>query len=211
MSNTQVGWKLWQRWVLACIIGGIVGFVTGLPIFIQYKTVLGTAIGWAVFGVFWGIAQHLVLLQHLSRTNGSWVLASVVGVLISLAIAEHLFSALGRNIGWVVVGAVGSIVQYLVLRQRFLWTNMWVPASGVAVAIGMAVGEVVHGAVATSVISALGGPAGGGSGLSAMVRSAENIVGGFVGLAVGGSVGLAIYGSITGGVLVWLLRHPRVK
>ncbi len=37
----------------------------------------------------------------------------------------------------------------------------------------------------------------------------ENLLG-IAGLAVGGTVGLAIYGAITGGVLAWLLQHPRV-
>lgn len=208
MSSTQVGWKFWQEWVLVCTVGGIMGFVAGGSIFVvQRGTVVGTAMGWTVIGVFWGIAQYLALLQHLSRNNGSWVLASVVGVLISLAIAEPIFTYLGRNLGWAVIGAVGSIVQYLVLRQHFLWANRWLLASGVGVAIGMAVGEALARVVEKTVI---GQPAGGDSGLSAMARVMEKIVGGLAGLAVGGAVGLAIYGIITGGVLVWLLRHPRV-
>lgn len=209
MSNTQVAWKLWQEWVLACIAGGIGGLLIGGPILVVlYRTSLGTVTGWTVAGIFWGIVQHdLVLRKYLSKTNGNWVLASVVGVLISSAIAEPTIAALERNIGWAGLGAVGAIFQYLVLRQHFLWANRWLLASGVGVAIGMAVGETLARVVEKTVI---GQPAGGDSGLSAMARAMDKIVGGIAGLAVGGTVGLAIYGTITGGVLVWLLRHPRV-
>ncbi len=60
-----------------------------------------------------------------------------------------------------------------------------------------------------AVIIATGVPASGDSGLSAMARLMENLVG-IAGLALGETVGLAIYGAITGGVLAWLLQHPRV-
>lgn len=43
----------------------------------------------------------------------------------------------------------------------------------------------------------------------AYARAMQIMVAGIPGLAVGGAMGLAIYGAITGGVLVWLLRHPR--
>jgi hypothetical protein len=51
-----------------------------------------------------------------------------------------------------------------------------------------------------ALIIATVGSASGDSGLSAMARLMENLVGKVAGLAVGGNVGLAIYGAITGGI-----------
>lgn len=158
------------------------------------------------FGELHNILFYTSICQGLTVVG--WI-ASIVGVLISLAIAEPILAALGRIIGWAVVGAVGSIVQYLVLRQHFLWANRWVLATALGVTIGMAFGEAVFEAVARALISAWGGPATGDSGLSAAARVMDKIVAGVAGLAVGGAMGLAIYGAITGGVLVWVLRHPR--
>lgn len=88
------------------------------------------------------------------------------GVLISLAIAEPILAALGRIIGWAVVGAVGSIMQYLVLRQHFLRANRWVLATALGVTISMAFGVAVFEAVVRAVIIAFGGLATGDSGRS---------------------------------------------
>ena len=140
------------------------------------------------------------------KIDSTWVLVSAAGIIASSIIAKFVLAVLDRNLGWAVIGAVAAIFQYFVLRQHFLQSSGWILANGLGVAaISVATGEVVFGVVAKAIKSPVTGS---GGGLSALAEATSVL---FYSSLVTGIVGLAIYGAITGGTLVWLLRHPRRK
>jgi hypothetical protein len=97
--------------------------------------------------------------------------------------------------------------QYFVLRPHFLRASSWILANGVGVAVSVATGEVVFRVVSKAIESPPTGDAG-DSRFSALAQATSVLL---CSSLVTGVVSLAIYGAITGGALVWLLRHPRRK
>ncbi len=181
-ERTQVGWGFWLWWVLA----SAVGYVAGFP---QNFLVAGVAVA-VLWGAVVGVSQWLVLRGKISRA-GWWVLASTVGWFVGLFVG----SVVGRAVGELVFGldlpmvvvrvgagaGVGVVVgasQWLVLRGKISQAGWWVLASTVGSAVGFAVADAV------------------GFDMGFIVHDP-------VGLVVGG----AVAGCITGGALVWLLRH----
>lgn len=200
MSNIAIAWKFWILWVLVCVGGRVGCFIVSLVILTCNPSSLVAIPSLCIVGVLWGILQYLILSNHTPKINGSWILLSAASIVSIPYIAVYILKVLDGNLAWAVSVAIGAIFPYLVLRQHFLRASSWILASGVSVAISMTIGEFLNGVVAKAII---GQPATGDSGLSAMAKVLEKIV--------GGAVGLAIYGAITGGTLVWLLRHPRRK
>ncbi len=206
MSNIAIGWKFWLLWVLVCIGGGFGCFILGLLIF-RNQNILGTFVGLSIVGILWATPQYLLLKNYTPKINGIWILVSAAGIIASSVIANFVLSVLDRNLGWAVIGAVAAIFQYFVLRQHFLRSSGWIIVSGVGVAMSVAIGKIIFGVVSKT-IESQSPPLGSGGGLSALAQAISLLI---YSSLVTGVVGLAIYGAITGGTLVWLLRHPRRK
>lgn len=218
MSKTPSEQKLWLKWITVCTVCGFLGFAASICLILTQPNKLVTSVVCLLFGSFWGIAQGNVLSKYLSKPV-FWLWASIAGVLINAVVLEHIlagefgsFTAIDNQVKWLQVliclaatGAVGSIFQFLVLRQHYLMANRWIIASAMGISIGMAGGREIGWRVASAII----GTPTGDNGLSGLANVMSVIVGGFVGLVIWGTVGCAIYGTVTGGVLVWLLRHPK--
>ncbi len=188
-ERAHVGWGFWLWWVLASTVGWVLGGEVGV-LSVWIVGLVGIVVGL-------GIAQWLVLRQHLSRA-GWWVLASTVGWVVGLVVGGSVNLVVGGAVNlFVVVGLVGigfgiGIAQWLVLRPHLSRAGWWVLASTVGLAVGGAVGVAVGGAVGIAV---------GGSISLASILS----------LVVGFPVSGAVYGAITGGAMVWLLRQPKLE
>jgi hypothetical protein len=90
---------LWLEWALATLIGYVVGTLAVLPLAVQLAYAaqppwLSGAVGGAVLGAAVGGAQWLVLRHIGQRADGWWVLASMVGGLLGLALGTALSDAL---------------------------------------------------------------------------------------------------------------------
>ena len=121
-----------------------------------------------------------------------WVLASTVGIIVSLIVGLILSAAssnlLETAMLFAATGASVGIAQWLVLRKRVSRAGWWVLASTVGFAV---VAPGALDALETFGIGILGG------------GSSSPGYAGFV-------LGLALYGAITGGVMVWLLWDPDI-
>ncbi|WP_009632492.1 hypothetical protein [Synechocystis sp. PCC 7509] len=208
MSNIAIAWKFWILWVLVCIGGGIGCFILGFLIFTtRNQNSLGAFVGLSMIGILWATPQYLLLKNYTPKINGIWVLVSVAGTIASSVIAGYILKVLDRNLGWAVIGAVAAIFPYLVLRPHFLRASSWILANGVGLFISIVTGEVVFRVVSKAIEQPPTGDAG-DSGLSALAEATSVL---FYSSLVTGVVSLGTYGAITGGTLVWLLRHPRRK
>jgi len=206
MSNLGVGGKFWMAWVLVCIGGGFASFILGLIVFTRNQNVLSTVVGLSIVGILWGTPQYLLLKNYTAKINISWILVSVAGIIASLYVAVFIFAVLEKNISWALIGATGATFQYLVLRQHFSWSIVWIIANGVSVTVSRHIGEVVFKVVVKAIEGHRTGYIG-DSGLSALALSLSALV---QGLTVSGFI-VSIYGTITGGTLVWLVHNPSIK
>ncbi len=185
MVNTQLTRAergLVLRWVLATIIGWIVGFaiceavvkpiVNALTHFNSDGAVIGTAIG---------IGQGLVLRRRYNRT-GWWVLASIIGFGVGKGLSDSLAQSVPGVIGWALGGfAIGLLVglaQWLVLRADVPEARWWILANAVAWAVGW------------SIIASVDPEGGTAIGLAYLI----------------GAIGAGVAGVITAAALVWLSR-----
>ena len=193
-ERTNVGWGFWLAWVLASIMGYVLGALIAmsvpyalLPIFgvteefgIVHLVTFGT-----LLGAIGGCVQWAVLRGKIA-VSGRWVLASALG----FAIAGGTLGAIGINENYVmagilfttVFGIAGGIMQWLVLRQQVVRAGLWILAS-----------------IFGSLVAALGIPASAAANAASDNYSMGAMVFGFF-LGVG-------LGAIPGAVLVWLLRQ----
>jgi hypothetical protein len=188
-ERTNIGWGFWLAWVLASIMGLVVGALLGMSVAYGLfdrdgvDATIGIT-GGIVMGATSGFLQWVVLREKVARA-GWWVLASALG----FAIAGGTLGAIRINENYVmagilfaaVFGVAGGIMQWLVLRQQVVRAGLWILAS--------ILGSLV-GAIGFPISSAIG--AAGNYGLSAMV----------FGLLFGAGLG-----AIPGAVLAWLLRQ----
>jgi hypothetical protein len=196
-DQNNVGWGFWLAWVLASIVGYVLGALIAmsvpyalLPVFgvteefgIVHLVTFGT-----LLGAIGGCVQWAVLRGKIA-VSGRWVLASALG----FAIAGGTLGAIGigeTNENYVMAGILfaalfgiaGGIMQWLVLRQQFVRAGLWILAS-----------------VFGSLVAALGIPASAAANAASDNYSMGAMVFGFF-LGVG-------LGALPGGVLVWLLRQ----
>jgi len=104
-----------NRWMVANLIGGVVGGVLAFPV----ADAVGDAMGFnmAVFagsivlGLSLGLAQMVILREHLSG-SGWWVLAHAAGIPLGWALGRGL----GESVYNLVVGGVGESTAQIVAR-----------------------------------------------------------------------------------------------
>ena len=193
-NQKDIGWGFWLAWVLASMVGYVLGALIAmsvpyalLPVFgvteefgIVHLVTFGT-----LLGAIGGCVQWAVLRGKVA-VSGRWVLASALGFAIAGgtlgAIGIHENYAMAGILFAALFGIAGGIMQWLVLRQQFVRAGLWILAS-----------------IFGSLVAALGIPASAAANAASDNYSMGAMVFGFF-LGVG-------LGAIPGAVLVSLLRQ----
>ena len=199
----NIGRTFWLEWVLASIIGGSLGWAIFAPVYGVTIDVFGGAnegaafraidgaVTWAIVYACSGMTQW-VLLRHIVPRAGFWVLASIAGGMTFGIVAEALFAAQGGTEVGVVAGAasgvVSGVLQWLLLRRRFVQARWWVPVS------------LITGSLSASISWMLIAP---------VLQSIGRTEGLTIAWAICGAVGGALSGILTGITLIWLFRARR--
>ena len=139
------------RWLLAVLafpIGGFLGHLVAGPA----ATVPAAAISGAIAGAIIGLGQG-VALRLWSRAVVEWAAATAVGLGLALAAVTAVIGQIETMTEAVTLGAISGLAlgagQAVILRRRGLpWAWAWVPASGLAWAIGWLVTSSVGVALA---------------------------------------------------------------
>jgi hypothetical protein len=190
---TNVGWGFWLAWVLASLMGFVVGALLGM--YVAYglfdRDVFDATIGITagiVMGATAGCLQWVVLREKVAWA-GWWVLASTLGFTITfgtlgaIGIGESNADYVRAGILFAAVfGVAGGVLQWLVLRR-----------AGIARA-GLWVAAIIIG----SLVTAIGFPMSSAIGMSGNYSLSATVFGLFLGIGLG---------AIPGAVLVWLLRQ----
>jgi hypothetical protein len=194
----------WVRWVQASVVGMTVGeFANGIfSETMGHGGLLGPEGGFGdgvahagglfIGGALMGILQWLMLREHVE--GAGWV---VLGNGVGLALGFLLGFILGGGFpfdflgGYLLLGLVGGITQWLVLRRHVVRAALLVPANTLGFTLGGMIGIAAVLPVGDAIDAALGDVVG--------FATIVSIIG-----AVTGIVG----GVITGAVLARLLRRP---
>ena len=178
---TQTERRLGLPWVIANIVGWVIGFFVceAVNTFLATFFVDGLIIGASV-----GIAQWLVLRRRIAPI-GWWVVASIVGYGVGKAVGEASVQGIptvaGLGLIGALIGAFVGIAQWLVLRRHVSLAGWWVLANIAAWALGWSIIGFVEDSAGWPIL---------------MVYSV-------------GALGAAVAGTITGIALIWLSR-PRL-
>jgi hypothetical protein len=161
--------RLWLTWTLATLVGytlGILAILNGVVTLAyadQPAWLIGLG-GGAVLGGVMGVAQGLVLRRH-TPMNAWWVLASIVGGALGLALGMPMADALmlpssvptvrgaATAIAWrvaiqagvtgAVVGIVMGSAQWLVLRRFIRSAGWWVIVNGLGWMAALGLGAAI--------------------------------------------------------------------
>jgi hypothetical protein len=162
---------LWIEWTLATWVGYTLGVLAILPWMVQLAYaaqpgLLTGLAGGAILGGLVGGAQWFSLRRHVKGVVGWWLLASIAGGMLGLALGMALadmltFPAatgmtreaaariipLATTLRTALTGAVVGLVfggaQWLVLRRYLQTSGWWVIASGLGWMIGMGLGALL--------------------------------------------------------------------
>ncbi len=178
MSLTPSERALGIQWVLATIVGWLVGFAACQAIqgFISTVLVDGLVIGTAV-----GFAQWVVLRRRHARVVW-WVPLSIIGFGIGKAISEAVTPStpsLGTDLlAGAIIGAVVGLAQWLVLRRVVPSAWWWILATTVAWMAAWA-----------------------------LIEPLERSEGSAIAVAyIVGAIAAGVAGIVTGATLIWLSR-----
>jgi hypothetical protein len=207
----QDSWTLWEGWVLATVVGGLVGMVIVVivsAIASQLEAVSTVALLHVVGGLegaALGLAQWLVLRRYVKRL-GWWIVATMVGAIaawliglkvsvmliliffdstLSVTLSAALLKAIFLLGAW--VGAVLGLTQWLVLRTHVRHGVLWIVANAVAWGLGLVVALI---------------------GATFVKPGKFGLETALIGATTGTVIG-AVIGAVTGVALVWLLK-PRL-
>lgn len=193
-EHAVLGWYFWLRWVLLTVLGYTVGLLVGFGL---GHALLGNVMIGVGIGAVTGFLQWLALRRHIQR-SGWWVLASVVGLSVSLglyAVVHNIWGypfdlgwplgVLGWALAFLLGGALIGLPQQWILRRRVGLSAWWVPISAAGWALSVL-------------------------GLSISLDLSENLpdVVDFLYLILSPAVAGLILGTVTGGALIWLFRQP---
>jgi hypothetical protein len=204
-------WTLWEWWVLATVVGGLVGIgvaaiASGIAVHLGTVSTIALLYGvGAAQGIALGFSQWLVLRRYVKHV-GLWVLATGLGALVAWSIGLKVIVALTLmlfrstafdNLTWawllavfclgVWVGTVLGLAQWCVLRTHVRRGILWVLAN--ALAWGLGVSMVLMGVTKPGVMG---------------VETA------LIGVSTGAMAGVVI-GAVTGIALVWLLKSRLLR
>ncbi len=187
----KAGWGFWFKWILATIIGYILGLL--LQVFTDPSTnmsfrlplVLSQILGWAITGTAVGLLQWDVLRRRI-KTIGWWILATAVGWSLGLSLSLFFIYGIAGGGTGIIVGIIVGVAQWLPIRRYVRGAALWIPVNTIAWTIGPAI-------------------------VWLMVQS-FGVDGGvfelFI-LPIGGGVGAVLIGATTGLAMMWLLNHPK--
>lgn len=199
VDRTRGELGLWRRWVAASTVGLTVGWAVFALVADGLGGPEGTRrsdnahlLGLLLAGSLVGLLQGAVLRRQASKAARAAVasgLGLAVGFMAGYALGGPPVDFL---LGFTMLGVVGGIAQWRLLRRRVRQAGWWVLASALGFTIGGAAGIAAVVLVADAVDQALGG------GLVAFAAV----------LALLGAVGGTVGGAITATVLVRLPRPP---
>ncbi len=194
-NQKSIGFGVWLTWVLASTLGFGVGAVLGIIILIAAQVPEGTAfpiLFGIIFGAVGGLAQWLVLRRQIPD-SGLWIPFNALGLMLAIATSASMAPPIGNPflVVAVIYGLIGGFLQWLILEKRGVSIGWWIAAS----LLGSFLGSVLNGPTAAAIPWDE-------FGLSAKFLLSFF----FLGVPFGLGVGI-----ITGGVLVWFLRHPRTE
>lgn len=178
-QTPDVGWGLWVRWLVATIIGWVVGMIAAiilsyLVVNLVYpketNLIVGLCLGAAV-----GLSQKIAVRRWMTLGH-SWVWGAMVGIgipFVVVVLLEELWPGTGDS-WWLLLiiagGAICGFLQLPALRPHTAGVYWWVLASVVSWGLAWFISRVAG-------------------------------VAGFLGGAV-------VLGAISGGVLMWLRKPP---
>jgi hypothetical protein len=187
-----VGFALWVQWLAATAIGLAAG--EAVASFVPEDTILlGTAHS-AMLGLVLGTMQWLILRRHIEMAT-RWILATLIGSAVGGGVGLAASFAAGATViqPWALLpfGVALGVCQWLVLRTRFPGSGWWTLAYALGLPLSFVVGLVVSFSIGFE-----------WENVDAVFR--------IVSLAFFGAVTGAVFGMLSGGLLVWFLRHPRL-
>jgi hypothetical protein len=186
------GWTLWLQWLVATAIGWAAG--EAVASFVPEDTILLGTIHTALIGLVLGTMQWLILRRHIEMA-ARWILATLIGSAVGGAVGLAASFAAGATViqPWALLpfGLALGVCQWLVLRARFPWSGWWTLAYALGLPLSFVVGLVVSFSIGFE-----------WENVDAIFR--------VVSLAFFGAVAGALFGMLSGGLLVWFLRHPRL-
>jgi Na+/melibiose symporter-like transporter len=201
IEQVQNNKKVWVQWVAANIAGFLVTFVLlalldGFLGTAATGDVIGHTIVFVVGGILFGVFQWLALRHHISLSGGNIICNTVActvgligGFIGGYALAGPPFDFVGSVI---MVGLLGGIVQWLVLRRQVSSAGWWFVAS----VAGFLLAAILGAAFLVLFADALDQVVGSGTtGFVAIVITYSLLVG-------------LVAGSITGSVLPRLRQRP---
>ncbi|MFQ5679958.1 MAG: hypothetical protein ACE5HP_10930 [Gemmatimonadota bacterium] len=191
-ERSHLGIGFWLAWVAATTLGlgaGMaLGWALGFGLGGDVAVALGKGLPWPVVGLL----QWHVLRREVSVTGwwpGAYVLGGAVFAMFAFAVGWSLgdVPSFAGIIMGPVLGLLAGGVHWLAFRRRLSLSIEWVLVSMIGWALGLTSGFAgAHG------VDLVGAQGGAGPAVQALVGS------------VAGTVG----GAITGGMILWLLRHP---
>jgi hypothetical protein len=114
----------------------------------------------AIHGVSIGLTQWLVLRRQI-RQAGWWIVASILGWGLGLALVESLIKIIdwpfGSVVGWSMAGMVIGTMQWLVLHRQVPRARWWILANTVGWIVSWAMSLVGNGIVGLIILAATGG------------------------------------------------------
>jgi hypothetical protein len=193
--------KVWVRWVAANIAGFLITFVLlalldGFLGEAATRDVIGHTIVFVVGGILFGVFQWLALRHHISLSRGNIVCNTVActvgligGFITGYVLAGPPFDFVGSVI---MVGLLGGIVQWLVLRRQVFSAGWWLAASFGGFLLAALIGAIFLVLFADALDKVVGS---GTVGFVAIVTTYSLLIG-------------LVAGSITGSVLSRLRQCP---
>jgi hypothetical protein len=191
-TSIGVGWGLWLQWSAVTAIGWAAG--EAVASFVPEDTILLGTVHSAVIGLILGIMQWLILRRHLEGA-GRWVLATLIGSAVGGAVGLAASFAAGATViqPWALLpfGIALGVCQWLVLRTQFPGSGWWTLAYALGLPLSFVIGLVVSFTVGFE-------------------WEDVDVIFRVVSLTFFGAVAGAVFGMLSGGLLVWFLRHPRL-
>lgn len=162
LSNRPARWNFWCQWVLATVIAGytlssIVYFLTRIsdvgssPLGFYPSFLVRTALN--------GVIQSLVLSRYISGFKW-WVLASILGAIVGLALYAVLGlviliafldrpveNSLAMTVGlsyFVIPGTTVAVAQRLVLRRYVYKSGWWILINIVSLIAGVVLSTIIY-------------------------------------------------------------------
>jgi len=160
IERAQPGWRFWLAWMFATIVGVVVYMIVIPPILSAiserssgmggepWTRIAISAVSAITLGATIGATQWLVLRRRLPRT-GWWVLATLIGYSIPLALGGNLAGGfeppwLAGLVIFLEFGVILGALQWLVLRGRVNHSGWWIAISIAGWAIAAALVDLAY-------------------------------------------------------------------